>query len=259
MTSQSIPEVLQTSQRVIPQVTLQSAPGIFQAETIWRLVGLASSVVGLVCYALSPSFNRLIGGWNSVKCFFYGVLFLVVFATILFVKQSSLSTKHGWLRPHVSFAVLMIMSVYSFFYDKAVNGRPEVLSLVSNAAFALVSLSLSKLIKFGFEMGVFSFFLGCLVIQLLTINWKLIFIAIIFSCPLFVMHHSSDSQPEVGNEGQVTNSYSNSQPYHGNRELVIHFSPKSRPEVGSGVQHVIDSGIVGDMNYNEEQALCEVV
>jgi len=180
----------------------------------WRVVGLMSSVVGLLCYALSPSFNRLIGKWNPFKVFLYVVSSLFIFTTVLFAKQSSLSTKHAQLiKTCAIFAVLMIISVYSFVYDRAVNGKPDILSVVSNAAFALVSLSLHRLFKLKSEMGIFSYFLCCFTVQLLTINWMLIFVAIIYGGLLFVMH--SQSQPS---RGQRSNS-----------ELAA----------GSGGQHVI--------------------
>ncbi|KAJ1386709.1 putative transmembrane protein [Sesbania bispinosa] len=236
-TSQSVPEVLQTSQRFL-QVTMQTSQRLFQAKMMWRLVGFVSSVVGLLCYALSPSFNRLIGGWNIFKLFLYVVLSLVVCATILFAKQSSLLTQHVQLQMCMSSAVLIIISVYSFFYDKAVSGRPETLSLVSNAAFALVSLSLSRLIQFRFDMGIFSYFVGCLTIQLVTINWKLILVAIIFGCPLLIMHSFSDCRLKAG--GQVIHSYSDSQPDTGDEGHVVHSSLNSQPEVGRFGQHVID-------------------
>jgi drug/metabolite transporter (DMT)-like permease len=155
--------------RKTAQVMLQVSHRVFQDEMTWRLIGLMSSVVGLFCYALSPSFNRLIGRRKAFQFFLYGMLSLAIFTTILFAKQSSLSTRHVQIKTYSSFLVLMIISVYSFFYDRAVNGKPEILSIVSNAAFALVSLSLHRLINFGFEMGVFSYFLGCFAVQLLTI------------------------------------------------------------------------------------------
>jgi hypothetical protein len=112
----------------------------------WRAVGLMSSLVGLLCYTLSPSFDRLIGRWEPFKVFLYIVLSLALLTTILFAKQLSLSTGIGHLkRTCTVFAVVMIISVYSFFYDRAVDGKPDILSVVSNAAFALVSLSLHKL------------------------------------------------------------------------------------------------------------------
>ncbi|MCH93721.1 exocyst complex component EXO70B1-like, partial [Trifolium medium] len=211
-TSPSTPDVSQTSQSTpdVSQVILQNSNKVFQAETMWRLVGLMSSVVGLLCYALSPSFNRLYGRWKPFKFFLYGSLSLAIFTTILFARKTSISTQHVQLKTFTSFAVLLIISVYSFFYDKAVNGKPEILSVVSNAAFALVSLSLHKLINFGFEIGVFSYFLGCFTVQLFTINWMLILIAIFFGCPLFVMHSSLNSRLEVASGSQVIHSSSNS-------------------------------------------------
>lgn len=212
-TSQSTPDSSQTTESTpdVSQGILQISHTVFQAETAWRLVGLMSIVVGLLCYALSPSFNRLYGRWKPFKFFLYGSLSLAIFSTILFARKTSISTQHVKLKTFTSFAVLLIISVYSFFYDKAVNGKPEILSVVSNAAFALVSLSLHKLINFGFEFGVFTYFLGCFTVQLFTINWMLILIAIFFGCPLFFMHSSLNSrlEPKVASVSQVIHSSSN--------------------------------------------------
>nr|WIL60033.1 nodulation protein [Melilotus officinalis] len=220
----SVVEVSQTSNWVFQ--TLLTSKRVINVNTMWRLVGIVSSVIGLFCYALSPSFNRLIGRWNILKFFLYGVFSLAIIFTILFTKQFSVSppsTQYAQLKTYINFAIFIIISVYSIYYDKAVNGKPGILSLVSNAAFALMSLSLSKLMKFGFEMGIFAYFLGCFVIQLWTINWMLILVAIIFGCPLFVMHSFSDSRQEV------------------HRAQSIHLSSGSNPEVGNGSQVVLDS------------------
>ena len=191
------PEVSQSSQSV-PGVS-QTAHKATKVEMAWRVVGLMSSAVGLICYALSPSFNRLIGRWKPFKVFLYVVLFLAIVTTVLSAKQSSLPKQHAqFIKTCTIFVVLMIISVYSFFYDRAVNGKPDILSVVSNAAFALVSLSLHKLFKFESEIGIFSYFLCCFTVQLLTINWMLIFVAIIYGCILFVMH--SKSQPSGGQD-----------------------------------------------------------
>jgi hypothetical protein len=117
----------------------------------------------------------------------------------------------------------MISAMYTFYYDRAVNGKPDILNVVSNAAFVLVSLSLRKLFNFGFEIGVFSFFFGLFAVQLFTINRILILIAIVFGYPLFKSHSSPNSQPEVASGGQVSHSSSNS-------GLVV----------GSDDQHTID-------------------
>ncbi|AES76437.1 putative beta-primeverosidase [Medicago truncatula] len=234
-------------QNVVGDIQISSK--VSSGNAFWRLVGLVSSVFGLLCYAQSPSFNRLIGRWNIVKFSLYGVFSLAIFTTILFVKQFSPSTKYAQLKTYISFAVLMIISVYSFYYDKAVNGKPEILSLVSNAAFALMSLSLSKLIKFGFEIGIFAYFLGCLVVQLWTINWMLILVAIIFGCPLFVMHSSSHSQDEVDTD-QIIDESSGSDPEVGNvgqpdvdvgneiSQVIIESYPDCQKEVSSEGQDI---------------------
>ncbi|XP_058771089.1 disease resistance protein Roq1-like [Vicia villosa] len=236
-------ELFETCKRAA-RVMLQVSVRVLQAEATWRLVGLVSSVVGLLCYALSPSFNRLIGGWNSFKGVLYAVFSLVIITTILFGKESSLSTQYVQYKAYMKFAVLMIISLYSFFYDNAVSGKPEIRSVVSNAAFALMSLSLSKLVKFGFEIGMFSYFLGCLVIQLWTIDRKLILVAIIFGCPLFVMQSSLDFEPEVSNGSQVINSNSQTMLLLTNRGQDIHLdidsSSDATPEVNSGGEHVIN-------------------
>jgi hypothetical protein len=128
----------------------------------------------------------------------------------------------------MTFAVLIIMAVYTFFYDRAVNGNPDILNVVSNAAFVLVSLSLHKLVDIGFEIGVFTYFLGCFAVQLFTINWMLIFIAIFFGCPLFVMHSSPNSQPEVASDGSD------------GQHVVDIDSSNSGLVFGSDGQHVVD-------------------
>ncbi|KAL5066640.1 hypothetical protein RYX36_017527 [Vicia faba] len=112
------------------------------------------------------------------------------------IARVMLQISHGNFQTEMAWRLVGLMtsvvglSLYSFFYDKAVNGKPETLSIVSNAAFALVSLSLDKLVRFGVEIG-------CFAVQLVTINWMLIFVAIFFGCPLFVMHSSINSRPVV--------------------------------------------------------------
>lgn len=189
-TSQSVLDVSQTDHEVA-QVMMPVSHWDFKAEMAWRVIGLMSSVVGLLCYALSPSFNRLIGRWKPFKVFLYAMSSLVIFTTVLFAKQSSLSTQLAQLiKTCAIFAVLMIIAAYSFVYDRAVNGKPDILSVVSNAAFAFVSLSLHKLFKLKSEMGVFSYFLCCFTVQLLTINGGLIIVAIIFGFLLSYIHSS---------------------------------------------------------------------
>ena len=136
---------------------------------VWRFIGLASTVVGLSCYALSSSFNYLFGGWNLLKTIVYSVFSIIICLSILFAKvwQHSRSLR---LKAHLAFLVLTITSVYSFFFDKAVNGKPDAYSIVSCAAFAVISLSLSRQTQCGFEVDLLYFFSGALIVQLMKIK-----------------------------------------------------------------------------------------
>lgn len=60
-------------------------------EKVWRFVGFASAIVGLVCYALSSSFNYLFGEWNLSKIILYSVISFIICLMILYPKvwQSS--------------------------------------------------------------------------------------------------------------------------------------------------------------------------
>ncbi|XP_052107642.1 uncharacterized protein LOC127740589 [Arachis duranensis] len=51
-------------------------------------VRFASGVLGLLCYALSSSFNSLFGKWNLLKTFLYCVFSFIICTADLFVKVS---------------------------------------------------------------------------------------------------------------------------------------------------------------------------
>ncbi|XP_058765016.1 E3 ubiquitin-protein ligase PUB23-like [Vicia villosa] len=116
---------------------------------VWRFVGFASAVVGLVCYALSSSFNYLFGDWNLLKIFLYCVFSFIISLMIFFAKLLQHSTSLRF-KAHTAFLVLAITSAYSFFFDKVVNGKPDLYSLISYAAFAIMSLSLSRQTPSGY-------------------------------------------------------------------------------------------------------------
>ncbi|RDX70799.1 Exocyst complex component EXO70B1, partial [Mucuna pruriens] len=145
---------------------------------VWRFVGFVSTIVGLLCYALSSSFNNLFGDWNSLKILLYEVC------------QHSPSLR---FKAHSAFLVLTITSVYSYFADKVVNGKPDAYSLISCAAFAIMSFSLSRQTQCGFEMDSFYFFLGCLIVQLLKINLALAIVGIGLSYGLIILRSSLDT------------------------------------------------------------------
>ena len=184
--------------------------------------------------------------WNCVKCsrpiMLWSELFFQSFNSKMEHSQvlSVWGVFLGYLYYHVVCeAVLTIHTICSFddhlsvliLLRQSCEREPEILSIVSNTAFALMSLSLSKLIRFGFEIGIFAYFLGCLVVQLWTINWMLISVAIIFGCPLFVMHSSLHYQEEVDRD-QIIDESSGSDPEVGNA---------GQPDVGNESQVIIDS------------------
>lgn len=80
-------------------------------------------------------------------------------------------------KAHTAFLVLTITSVYSFYFNKVVNGKPDAYGLISCAAFAIMSLSLSRQSQCGFEVDLLYFFLG---FQLFIIGAGLIYSLIIF-------------------------------------------------------------------------------
>ncbi|KAJ1437535.1 Exocyst complex component Exo70 [Sesbania bispinosa] len=153
---------------------------------VWRFVGFGSAAVGLLCYALSSSFNHLFGQWNLFKIFLYSVFSVIISLMILFAKIWQHSTSLRF-KGHWAFLVLTITSVYSFFYDKIVNGKPDAYSLISCSAFAIMTLSLSRQTRCGFEVDLLYFFLGCLNVQLMKIKLPLAILGAGFSYFLIIL------------------------------------------------------------------------
>ncbi|KAG5032225.1 hypothetical protein JHK85_016207 [Glycine max] len=122
-----------------------------QMPKVWRFVCFFSSVVGLLCYTFSSSFNNLFGKWTWWKILLYIGFSFIICLIVLFAKVWECSTSPR-AEAHMAFFILMITSVYAFFFDKEVKGKPDAYSLVSCAAFAIMSLALSRLSHFGFEL-----------------------------------------------------------------------------------------------------------
>ncbi|XP_029129732.1 uncharacterized protein LOC109811045 isoform X1 [Cajanus cajan] len=165
-------------------------------EAVWRFVGFVSTIVGLLCYALSSSFDYLFGEWSLLKIFLYSIVSLLICLGNMFAKACRHSTTLRF-KAHSSFVVLTVTSVYSYFADKLVNGKPDAYSLVSCAAFAIMSLSLSRQSECGFEVDLFYFFMGCLIVLLMKITLALAIVGIGFSYGLVILR-SSLSYPNVG-------------------------------------------------------------
>jgi hypothetical protein len=159
---------------------------------VWRFVGFASSIVGLLCYALSSSFDYLFGDWNLLKIFLYSVFSFILSLLVLFAKiwQHSTSLRY---KAHAAFLVLTITSLYSFFFDKVMNGKPDAYSLLSCAAFAIMFLSLSRQIQCGFEVDLLYFFRGCLIVQIMKIKLQLFIVGAGFSYLIIILRSSFSS------------------------------------------------------------------
>ncbi|KAJ1386259.1 WRKY domain [Sesbania bispinosa] len=153
---------------------------------VWRFVGFGSAVVGLLCYALSSSFNHLFGNWNLIKIFLYTAFSFIISLLIFYAKKWQHSTSLRF-KAHSAFLVLTITSVYSFFYDKVVNGKPDAYSLISCSAFSIMTLSLSRQTRCGFEVDLLYFFLGCLNVQLMKIKLPLAILGAGFSYSLIIL------------------------------------------------------------------------
>ncbi|KAL4299740.1 hypothetical protein HN51_050421 [Arachis hypogaea] len=166
-------------------------------KRLWRFVGFMSSVNGFLCYAKSSSFKRLFGEWNLLKIILYTLLSFSISIIMLFPKKYRIS-RSFLLKAYVGVLVLLLTSLYSFFYDKSNNGKPDLLGIFSSASFALMSLSLSWQIDLGFEAELLSFFLGCLTVQLMKINLMFSIVAAIFCYSLMILRSKSESQSHVG-------------------------------------------------------------
>jgi len=164
---------------------------------VLRLVCLASSVVGLLCYALSSSFNHLLGNyWSWWKMLLYVVFSFIICLAVLFAPARSSSTSLR-LEAHLAFLVLIITSVYSFLFDNMVKGKPDAYSLISCAAFAIMSLGLSNLTQFGFQIDLLYFFCGGLTVQLMKIKLWLVIVGGGFSYSLLQLRdYPRDAQGE---------------------------------------------------------------
>lgn len=136
---------------------------------------------------------------NRMFCFvccgrYCFTLFSVSLSGLPSSRQPSTSLR---LENHLAFLVLMATSIYSFFFDKTSNGKPDAYSLISYASFvAIMSLGLSRLTQFGFEIDLLHFFCGGLIIQFLEIKRWLVIIGGCFIYFLVVILRPSLKTPE---------------------------------------------------------------
>ncbi|MED6108593.1 hypothetical protein PIB30_025556 [Stylosanthes scabra] len=137
---------------------------------------IASAIVGLLCYALSSSFNDLFGKWNAFKIILYVVFSSIALVLVWFVKQVRFLRHRG---APVKFLVWTSTTLYSFFSDKAAKGTPDAYSIVSSFAFAIMSFCCE------FDELLY-FFCGVLTAELMKTKMALGFMGISFSYFLIV-------------------------------------------------------------------------
>jgi len=103
---------------------------------------------------------------NCLYCFqFHCLPHHFVCKHICYSSSTSLRVK-----AHLVFSVFTNTTVYSFFFDKA-NGKPDLYSLISCAAVAIMLFSLSTQTHFGFEVDLLYFFCGYLTLQVMKIKY----------------------------------------------------------------------------------------
>ncbi|XP_028783986.1 uncharacterized protein LOC114740037 [Neltuma alba] len=190
----------------------------------WRILGFVSSIVAFTCFAQSPSFYDSFGRWNLFKSAIYSVISLGLTTMMLFIKKCERFTRSVLVKAQVGFLVLMLTSLCSIWQDQVsqkeneeTGSRGKILNMCSFGAFAFMTLSFSRQLQLGFEVGISNFLFGSFLVLLMKMNFKFIPLAA-FCCYVFIhiqsfsdlfkkmrgRVHTSDPVPEdieSGNHG----------------------------------------------------------
>ncbi|KAL4396115.1 hypothetical protein S83_000624 [Arachis hypogaea] len=175
-------------------------------EMLWRMVSVASAVTGLICYALSSSFNHLLGNWKPWKIIFYTLFSSITFLVAVLAKDWRKSSTlrfiaRKWQRFRIlrfrsltTFLVMLSTTVFSFFSDRAKPVvKPDAYSVVSSVAFSTMSLSLSRSVPFVFEELMY-FSMGIFIAQMMKIKLLLgFFVGILVSFCFVILHSLVDA------------------------------------------------------------------
>ncbi|KAI9111501.1 hypothetical protein K1719_017191 [Acacia pycnantha] len=209
----------------------------------WKILGFASSIVALTCFALSPSFYDLFGRWNLFKSAIYSVISLSVITMMLFVEKCTSFTRSVMVKAHVGFLVMMLTSLCSIWQDlnsqkeNDENGsRGRILNLCSFGAFGFMSLSLSRQLELGFEVGIFNFSFGSFVVLLMKVNVKLFPLAA-FLC-YAIMHIRSLSDFFMNKLGPVHSSNTEQDIESGMNVVAEHSMHKNRLQEHAQRSHI---------------------
>ena len=165
----------------------------------WKILGFLSSIVAFTCFALSPSFYDLFGRWNLLKIAIYSVISFILIICMLLIKKCKRFTRSVMVKAHVGFLVMMVTSLCSIWQDLVsqkknheMGSRGRTLNMCSFGAFGLMSLSLSRQLQLGFEVGMFNFLFGGFLVFLMKMNFKLAPLAAILCYVIIHIRSFSD-------------------------------------------------------------------
>ncbi|QHO27895.1 Exocyst complex component [Arachis hypogaea] len=100
-----------------------------------------------------------------------------------------------WLQLQLDYHVMLSAPPLTISLED-VNGKPDVYGLISCAAFAVMSLSLSRQSHLGFEVDLLYFFLGALIVQFMKIHLFLGIFGVGLSYSLIILRSSLDLENE---------------------------------------------------------------
>ncbi|XP_028808521.1 uncharacterized protein LOC114763088 [Neltuma alba] len=156
--------------------------------TIWDFVASASAVNGLVYFALGDIYKKSFGKLGKGGLVIYLSVGLIVW--ILIRRTQKIEVPKG-LRALVVALIFGLTCLASTILDMLQTGKADVFSIISYGSFSLMSISMSRESKLGFETGFSSFFLSLFASQFPKINRLLSPIAIVLCSVIFYLFRST--------------------------------------------------------------------
>ncbi|KAL4364944.1 hypothetical protein HN51_024909 [Arachis hypogaea] len=178
----------------------------------WWIMSVPSAMIGLTCFAFSY-FNHHLKAWNlMLKILISIVLIALICIAVLFARRWPNGSR-PWVKAHLVLVAITVTYVATIFLDKEKEEEPDVLRLVSYAAFAVTSLSLAIQTQVEFFGEIVYFFVGLLLIGLMKINWWLaIFPGACFSYLLIILssflHELSEKRIPTHTNSSASPTYS---------------------------------------------------
>ncbi|RYQ99242.1 hypothetical protein Ahy_B07g087148 isoform A [Arachis hypogaea] len=178
----------------------------------WWIMSVPSAVIGLTCFAFSY-FNHHLKAWNLMLKFSISIALIALIGIAVLFARRWPNGNRAWVKAHLVLVAITVTYVATFFLDKEKEEEPDVLRLVSYAAFAVTSLSLAIQTQVEFFGEIVYFFVGVLLIRLMEINWWLaIFPGACFSYPLIILssflHELSEKRIPTHTNSSASPTYS---------------------------------------------------